>query len=174
MYLKSERLTIRKIQSTDWQAVFDYTSDNTVMEYLPEGIFTEEMAKDFVNKNSGENAENFAVILNEENILIGHMVFHSWYGEIAYEIGWVFHPEYHNKGFATEATRTIVKYAFEVLDIHRIIATCQPQNIASYRIMEKVGMRREAHFKKCIPANFKRGTEWWDEYHYAILKEEWQ
>ncbi|MBH5316266.1 GNAT family N-acetyltransferase [Paenibacillus sp. GSMTC-2017] len=173
MYLNTERLTIRKFHSSDWQAVFDYTSDSNVMRYIPEGVFTEQDAKDFVNKNSGEHATKYAVILNETNILIGHMAFHSWYGEIAYEVGWVFHPDYYNNGYATEATRAIVKYAFEILNIHRIIATCQPQNIPSYRIMEKVGMKKEAHFKKCIPANFIMGTEWWDEYLYAILKEEW-
>lgn len=170
MHLKTERLSIRKFQSTDWQAVLEYTSDSNVMKYLPDGIFTEQDAKDFVNSNIGENAEKFAVILNDGNVLIGHMVFHPWYGENTYEIGWVLHPNYHSKGFATEAALAIVKYAFEEVNVHRIIATCQPQNIPSYRIMEKIGMRREAHFKKC----YKKGAEWWDEYFYAILEEEWK
>ncbi|AJS58566.1 GNAT family N-acetyltransferase [Paenibacillus sp. IHBB 10380] len=174
MLLRTERLSIRMFQSTDWRAVLEYTSDSNVMKYLPDGIFTEQDAKDFVNNNMNENAEKFAVILNDGNVLIGHMVFHQWYGENTYEVGWVLHPNYYNKGFATEAARAIVKYAFEKENIHRIIATCQPQNIPSYRIMEKIGMRREAHFKKCMPANFKKGTEWWDEYFYAILDEEWK
>jgi len=57
-----------------------------------------------------------------------------------------------------------------VLHLHRIIATCQPQNVASWRVMEKLGMRREAHFRKCLrrPEN-----QWWDEYFYALLDEEW-
>src|SRR5690606_8554558 len=119
------------------------------------------------------NAEKFAVTINEGNILIGHMVFYKWYGESTYEIGWVFNPVYQNNGFATEAAQAILTYAFKELNVHRIISTCQPQNTPSYRVMEKIGMRREAHFKKCIPANFKKGTGWWDEYFYAILEEEW-
>ena len=51
------------------------------------------------------------------------------------------------------------------MNVHRIIATCQPENIPSYRVMEKIGMRREGFFKKCIP----KGNVWWDEYYYAIL-----
>jgi len=56
------------------------------------------------------------------------------------------------------------------MKLHRIIATCQPENTSSYRVMEKIGMRREGYFKKCIPTE----KEWWDEYYYAILKEEWK
>ena len=61
-----------------------------------------------------------------------------------------------------------LKYGFKEMKLHRIIATCQPQNTPSYRVMEKIGMRREGYFRKCIP----HGNEWWDEYYYAILEEE--
>jgi len=175
MYINTERLLIRNFQPEDWKSVLEYTSDSNNMEYIPEGVLSEQGAQDFIRDNIGENAEKFPVILKKENVLIGHMVFHKWFGEGTYEIGWVFNPKYHNNGFATEAAQSILKYSFEKMNIHRIIATCQPQNIASYRVMEKVGMRREAHFQKCIPANFKKGnSEWWDEYFYAILDEEWK
>ncbi|REK76804.1 GNAT family N-acetyltransferase [Paenibacillus paeoniae] len=174
MNLSTERLTIRNFRSADWRTVLDYTSDRHVMAYMPDGIFQEPDAKDFVDQNMDEHAEKFAVSLNNGDILIGHMVFHKWYGENTYEIGWVFHPQHHNKGFATEAAKAVVKYAFEELNAHRVIATCQPENVPSYRIMEKIGMRREAHFKKCIPAHYKMGAGWWDEYFYAILEEEWK
>lgn len=95
MSIKTERLIIRKFELEDWQSVFKYTSDTNVMEYIPEGVLTEEGAKHFINKNIGEKAENFPV---------------------------------------------------------------------------KIGMRREGYFKKCIP----KGNEWWDEYYYAILEEEWK
>ncbi|MFC4403794.1 GNAT family N-acetyltransferase [Gracilibacillus xinjiangensis] len=175
MYIITERLIIREFQPEDWKAVLEYTSDNNVMRYIPEGVFSEQQAKDFVSKNVGESAEKYPVLLKKENVLIGHIDFHQWPGEGTYEIGWVFHPAHHHKGFATEAARAILMYGFEKLDIHRIIATCQPQNTASYHVMEKIGMRREGHFKKCIPAHFKKGnSEWWDEYFYTILEEEWR
>ena len=169
MFVKTERLFIRDFETADWQAVHEYTSDSHVMKYIPEGVFSEEDAKDFVHKNMGENAENFPVILTDGNVLIGHIVFHKYFGEHTYEIGWVFNPKYYNQGYASEAAKATLKYGFEEMKLHRIIATCQPQNPPSYRVMEKIGMRREGYFKKCIP----NGNEWWDEYYYAILEEEW-
>lgn len=170
MYVKTKRLLIRNFEFKDWQAVYEYTSDRNVMKYIPEGVFSEKAAKEFVNKNIGDKAENFPVVLIDENILIGHIAFYKYFGEHTYEIGWVFNPKYYNRGFATEAAKAVVQYGFEKMKLHRIIATCQPQNIPSHRIMEKIGMRREGYFKKCIP----KGNEWWDEYYYAILDEEWK
>ncbi|ADY22412.1 GNAT family protein [Bacillus paranthracis] len=168
MFIRTERLLIRNFEFKDWRDVHEYTSDSNVMKYIPEGVFTEEDARNFVNRNMGENAENFPVILVDENILIGHIVFHKYFGEHTYEIGWVFNPKYFNKGYASEAAQATLKYGFKEMKLHRIIATCQPQNIPSYRLMEKIGMKREGYFRKCIP----HGNEWWDEYYYAILEGE--
>ncbi|KAB2460263.1 GNAT family N-acetyltransferase [Bacillus sp. CH126_4D] len=168
MFIRAERLLIRNFEFKDWQAVHEYTSDSNVMKYIPEGVCTEEDTRNFVNRNMGGNAENFPVILVDENILIGHIVFHKYFGEHTYEIGWVFNPKYFNKGYASEAAQATLKYGFKEMKLHRIIATCQPQNTPSYRLMEKIGMRREGYFRKCIP----HGNEWWDEYYYAILEEE--
>lgn len=170
MHLKTKRLLIREFEFKDWQDVYEYTSDINVMKYITEGVFTEEDAKEFVNNNKGDNAENFPVVLTDEDILIGHIVFYRYFGEHTYEIGWVFNPKYQNKGYASEAAQAILEYGFRELNLHRIIATCQPENIPSYRVMEKIGMRREGFFKKCIP----KVNEWWDEYYYAILKEEFK
>ena len=161
MRLETERLLIRKFELKDLQAVYEYTSDAKVMKYIPEGVFKEEAVKEFIQQNMGEEAEKFAVILKGENLLIGH---------IFYEIGWVFNPKFYNKGYASESAKAMLEKEFEKMKLHRIIATCQPQNTPSYRVMEKIGMRREGYFKKCIPS----GDEWWDEYYYALLEEEWK
>ncbi|MEB9909124.1 GNAT family N-acetyltransferase [Bacillus anthracis] len=168
MFIEAERLLIRKFEFKDWEAVHEYTSDSNVMKYIPERVFIEEDTRNFVNKNMGENAKNFPVILIDENILIGHIVFHKYFGEHTYEMGWVFNPKYFNKGYASEAAQATLKYGFKEMKLHRIMATCQPENTPSYRVMEKIGMRREGYFRKCIP----HGNEWWDEYYYAILEEE--
>lgn len=170
MNIKTKRLLIREFEFKDWQDVYEYTSDTNVMKYIPEEVFTEEDAKEFVGKNIGHNAEKFPVVKIDEDILIGHIVFCKYFGEHTYEIGWVFNPKYYNKGYASEAAQAILAYGFEKMNLHRIIATCQPENIPSYRVMEKIGMRREGLFKKCIP----KGKVWWDEYYYAILEEEWK
>ncbi|WP_044640101.1 GNAT family N-acetyltransferase [Risungbinella massiliensis] len=170
MNIKTTRLVIRKFEFEDWQDVYEYTSNINVMKYIPEGVFTEEDAKKFVNDNIGENAEKFPVVLKDEKMVIGHIAFFKYFGEHTYEIGWVFNPKYYNKGYASEAAKAILEFGFTKMKLHRIIATCQPENVASYRVMEKIGMRREGYFKKCIPY----GKEWWDEYYYAILEEEWK
>lgn len=169
MYIKTDRLVIRDFEWKDWEDVYKYTSDPLVMKYIPEGVFSEEDAKKFVSENNGEKAKNFAVFLEEENIVIGHIVFFRYFGEHTYEIGWVFNPKYYNKGYASESAKATLNFGFNQMKLHRIIATCQPENTASYRVMEKIGMRREGYFKKCIP----NGDEWWDEYYYSILEEEW-
>ena len=170
MYITTERLIIRNFEIEDWQDVYEYISDHNVMKYIPEGVFTGEETKEFINQNMGEKAEKFAVVLRDENVVIGHIAFFKYFGEHTYEIGWVFNPKYYNKGYASEAAQSVLKFGFEEMKLHRIIATCQPENIPSYRVMEKIGMRREGYFKKCIPS----GNEWWDEYYYAILGEEWE
>jgi [ribosomal protein S5]-alanine N-acetyltransferase len=170
MNITTDRLIIREFTYDDWPSVHNYTSNRTVMTYMPEGVLSEEDTKEFVLKNNGEEAKNFPVLLRKDQVLIGHIVFHKYFGNHTYEIGWVFNPTYHNKGYASEAANAVLKYGFETLNLHRIIATCQPENIPSWRVMEKLGMRREGYFKKCIP----QGNEWWDEYYYALLQEEWK
>lgn len=169
MKVTTKRLLIRKFQEQDWQAVYSYTSDKEVMHYMPEGVFNEEQVKKFITENSDDKAKHFAIVLNSHQQVIGHIVFHPYFGEHTYEIGWVLNPIYQNQGFASEAARAVLDYGFREKTLHRIIATCQPENIASYRVMEKIGMRREGFFKKCIP----HGEEWWDEYYYAVLQEDW-
>ncbi|WLR42049.1 GNAT family protein [Bacillus carboniphilus] len=164
MFIKTDRLLIRPFEESDWKEVHEYTSQKSVMEYIPEGVFSEEEAKRFVQTNMGKKAEKFPVILVNQNRVIGHIIFHPYFGEHTYEIGWVFNPQYQNKGYASEAAMALLRHGFETINLHRIVDTCQPENIPSYRVMEKIGMRREGHHKKCIP----HGDEWWDEYYYAI------
>jgi [ribosomal protein S5]-alanine N-acetyltransferase len=169
-HIETQRLRIRSFQPNDWQAVYDYTSDPDVMMYIPEGPFTPEQAKAFVADNLGEQARFVAVLLKTGDMLVGHMEFHPWFAPQTYEIGWIFNRACHGQGYATEAAVALLQYGFETLRLHRMIATSQPENVASCRVMEKLGMRREAHFQKCIR---RPDNQWWDEYFYAVLEEEW-
>ncbi|MGE7839180.1 GNAT family N-acetyltransferase [Lysinibacillus sp. NPDC093712] len=169
MNITTQRLHIRKFEAQDLQAVYSYMSDKSVMHYMPEGVLTVEQVQKFITDNSGEQAQHFAIVLQDQQQVIGHLVFHPYFGEHTYEIGWVLNPAYYRQGYASEAAHALLDYGFTKMKLHRIIATCQPENIASYRVMEKIGMQREGFFKKCIPY----GNDWWDEYYYAILQEEW-
>ncbi|GAA4204052.1 GNAT family protein [Streptosporangium oxazolinicum] len=85
------------------------------------------------------------------------------------EIGYVFHPDHHGRGYATEATRAVLELGFDGLDLHRVIGRLDARNEASARVLEKLGMRREAHF---LDNEIVKG-EWTSEIVYAILRREW-
>lgn len=173
--IATQRLIIRPFVEDDWQAVAAYTTDPAVMAFMEEGVQTDEQTKDFVRQNAtGQEVTAYALSLNEAQTLIGHMVFHPWFAPRTYEIGWVLHPAYYRRGYASEAASALLRYGFDVMKLHRIIATCQPENPASYGVMEKIGMRREGHFRQCIYRGIHQDQEiWWDEYFYALLVKEW-
>ncbi len=167
---ETPRLVLRAIAIDDWPAIHRYMSDPLVTAWLPERLMDEEQSRAFAIKNAGDKPEAVAVLTRGSNEFIGHMVFHPWDAPHTHEIGWVFGRMHQRFGYATEAGRSLLAYAFESLRSHRVIATCQPQNVASWRVMEKLGMRREGYFRKCI---LRGPGEWWDEYFYAILEEEY-
>ena len=86
-------------------------------------------------------------------------------GNIGYELN----PEYWRRGYATEAARAVMRFGFEQLGLHRIWAQCNADNRASVRVLEKLGMRCEAHFRE---HDFFKGR-WWGSFVFAILQREW-
>jgi len=86
------------------------------------------------------------------------------------EIGWSIHPDFQGRGLATEGARELLRLGFEGLGLHRLEAGCDARNAASIRVMEHLGMRREAHF---IDNQTLKG-EWVSEMIHAILDDEWR
>ena len=86
------------------------------------------------------------------------------------EIGFVFHPAHQGRGLATEAARELLRLGFGELGLHRIIGRCDARNLASARLLERLGMRREAHFVH----NERFKGAWGDELVYAVLEDEWR
>jgi RimJ/RimL family protein N-acetyltransferase len=87
------------------------------------------------------------------------------------ELGWVLHPGHAGRGFATEAIRELLRLCFTDLGLHRVTATCFAANDASWRLMERVGMRREFH---TVRDSLHRSGEWLDCLGYALLADEWR
>jgi RimJ/RimL family protein N-acetyltransferase len=85
------------------------------------------------------------------------------------ELGWVLHPDYTGHGYATEAVRALLGIAFDGLGLRRVTASCFAANDSSWRLMERVGMRREAHN---VRESLHRSGEWLDGMLYALLAEE--
>ena len=169
--VETSRLRLRAIAASDWLAILAYMSDPRVTAFLPQGLLDEGASRTFARKHSGEDGGALAVVKKASGQMIGHMPFHPWFAPETHEIGWAFHHEHQGKGYATEAGRALLAYAFRVLKAHRVIATCQPENPASWRVAEKLGLRREGHFRACL---YRAPGLWWDEYFYALLAEEYE
>ncbi len=86
------------------------------------------------------------------------------------QLGWVIHPDQGGRGYATEAVRALLRLCFEDLGLRRVVADCFAANEASWRLMERVGMRRECHN---VRDSLHRSGEWLDGLGYALLAEEW-
>jgi RimJ/RimL family protein N-acetyltransferase len=168
--LETPRLILRPIDVADWPAILQYMGDPVVTRWLPEGRLDAAHAQAFAQKHAGRSPRAVAVTERASDQLIGHMNFHPWFGRATHEVGWTISPAHQGRGYATEAASALMDFAFRTLRRHRVIATCQPENIASWRIMEKLGMRREAHFRQGL---YQETGEWWDEYFYALLADEY-
>src|SRR5690348_15191588 len=85
------------------------------------------------------------------------------------EVGFIFDPRHQGKGFATEAARALIGWAFGSAGLHRVYGRTEARNAASARVLEKLGRRLEAHF---VENEWVKG-EWQSELVYAILDREW-
>nr|WP_086937868.1 GNAT family protein [Thaumasiovibrio occultus] len=167
MHLRTRRLVIRAATQMDLPKLYSYLSCGETSQFLP----TSDVSLDGVKTLIDKPYPHTFVITNIHGKIVGHLLFHLWHEKHTYKLGWVIAPEYRGKGFATEAASAVMDFGFHDLNAHRIIATAQPENVASWRLMEKIGMRREGHFIQCIA---RADGTWWDEYFYAALKSSWQ
>lgn len=86
------------------------------------------------------------------------------------ELGYGLHPDHRGRGYATEAVTEVLRLCFDELGLRRVTAECFAENVASWRLMERVGMRREAH---TVRDALHRSGVWLDGMAYALLQEEW-
>jgi len=86
------------------------------------------------------------------------------------ELGWVLHPAHTRSGYATEAVRELLRYSFDDLRLHRVVASCFLDNTPSWHLMERIGMRRESH---AVGDSLHRSGRWLDTVGYALLASEW-
>ncbi len=174
-YIETDRLLIRILEIKDKDAFFRYRSMPEIYKYQawrPKGI---DEIEEFINKNISVclNPRNtwiqLAVCLKEGQ-LIGDIGVHFLEDDYQVEIGYTLSPEYQGNGYAVEAVKAVIKYAFTELKKHRIISSVDPDNIKSIKLLEKIGFRKEAHFIK----SFRMDNQWYDDCVYAILEEEWE
>ena len=172
--LKTERLVLRPFEETDAEGLHAYLGDAEVVRYEPYGVMTMEECRLEAARRASDEA--FWAVCLADGTLIGNLYLSGADEFGTREIGYVFVRACWHKGYATEAARRLMAYAFERLATRRIIALCDTRNAASFALMERLGMRREGEFKKNV--GFKTdahgNTIWTDSYQYAILKEEFE
>ncbi len=117
----------------------------------------------------------FAVCLKGDDQLIGNLYFAPEGPPRlkTYTLGFVFHPAYQKKGYATEACLAILSHGFLELGLHRIVASCDQDNVRSWQLLERLNMRREGSMMKNVYFKYddKGQPRWVNSYHYAILEE---
>ncbi len=166
----TDRLRLRAFCMDDEAAVHACTSDPEVTRYTswePHTLpATQARLCAWIS-----DPDKWAIALRKEGTVIG------WTGFVSIDpdrqtgiFGYLLHRNYWGKGYATEAARGVIHWGFTQLNLHRIVAECAVENGASTRILEKLGMRREAHFRK----NIMKAGQWQDTCLYALLKEEWR
>ncbi len=150
--LASERLLLRQITDEDVNEVFALRSNKETMKYIPRPLCVDledamrhiKMIQDKIESGEGIN---WAVTLNGSNKLIGIAGHYRMKWEhFRSEIGYMFLPEYHGKGIATETISLLVKYGFEQMNMHSLEGIIDPENMASAKVLEKNGFVKEAHF----------------------------
>jgi len=175
---RTERLTIRPCTEDDLPAVYAYRGLPEVNEWLPRHPTS---LHNWLLSSDMDGLLEKTFLIEADGVLVGDLylrVTEAWSQvEVAdqaadkqAEIGWVLDPAHQGQGYAAEAVRELLTTCFEDLGVHRVIALCFADNEPSWRLMERVGMRRETH---AVKESLHRTRGWLDSYAYAVLAEEW-
>lgn len=173
--LFTPRLLIRELEESDWHAVYAYRSDPLVKRYerFPDPN-SEEEVRNLLSRAVADRQQepriryHFGVVLPEKERLIGEcalLLIRKAFDEGL--VGWMLNRAYWGQGYGTETGRALLRFGFEALHLRRIQADCSPDNIASWRLMEKIGMQR-------VDENHDPDTDTSYKYDYAITLEQYR
>jgi RimJ/RimL family protein N-acetyltransferase len=176
--LETPRLLLRPFQDSDLEAFAAYRSDPQVARFQSwEAPFAVEEAAAFIAEmqracpGTAGSWYQLAIQQKVQPGLIGDCAFHVLAADTCQaEIGFTLARPFQGQGYAAEAVRSLLEYLFTGLQLHRVTATCDAENVASAHLLQRVGMRREAHFIENI---WFKGA-WGSEFLYAILQSEWR
>ena len=176
--LRTARLLLRPYAPDDLEDLTDLMGREEVCRYLPWPPMSPEQARAkleqrLLQTNIGPEQEAMvpAAVEAATGRFVGEFMLRARQSEPGNaEIGWSIHPDFQGRGLATEGARELLRVGFDELGLHRIRAGADPRNIASVRVMERLGMRREAHL---VESELIKG-EWVDEVIHAVLESEWR
>ena len=175
--LKTRRLLLQPFGPGDFEAIYAIERRADVMRYLYWEPRTRDEAHASLDRrlamtgiDDHADALRLAILLAGTDTLIGDFSLRMRNREHRQgEIGFMFHPDHHGQGYATEAGRAVLELGFGSFGLHRIAGSCDARNTASARLMERLGMRLEGSLRE---TELVKGV-WCDELIYAILADEW-
>lgn len=174
---ETDRLLLRSFKASDLESFLAYRNDPDVAQYQSWDIpYPREKATRFVQEiQAGDVASRrwlqIAIELKSTHEMIGDVAFSIRADDSQQAvIGYSLARPYWRRGYAFEAVSRLLAFLFDELNLHRVIAECDVANIASWKLLQKLGFRREAHLVENI---FFKGT-YGSEFHYAILAREWK
>jgi RimJ/RimL family protein N-acetyltransferase len=178
LILETNRLRLRQLERTDIVTFSTYRSDSNIARYQGwDAPYTIEQAEKFIDDmqavTPGEIGQWFQLGLELKStaVLIGDVAFQVLKNnKRTAEIGMTLAAEYHGSGYGVEGVTELVRFLFDDLQMHRVIANCDPENHSAIRLLEKVGFRREGSFLESL---WYKGY-WASEYWYAMLEREWK
>ena len=177
MRIETARLILREFREDDWPAVLAYQSDPRYLRFYGWESRSPDEVRAFVAMFLRMQAETprtkfqLAIETKADGRLIGNCgVRKSSPDARVADMGYELAPDQWGQGYATEAAIAIRDFGFATLGIHRLWATCVPENTASARVLEKLGLRLEGRLRE---NDYYKGR-WWDELIYAILEPEWR
>ena len=151
--ITTSRLTLREYTEADFEGVHSYAKDSETVQYMTWGPNTPKDTQDFIQLAIAQQIPeprinyHFVVKLKVTNQIIGGCGIHVRQSKHkGAEIGYCFNKQFWGQGFATETLGALLKFGFEKMQMHRIFARCDPDNRGSERVMQKNGLRKEAHF----------------------------
>jgi RimJ/RimL family protein N-acetyltransferase len=178
--IRTARLLLRPYSIDDLDALHDIQSRPEVTRYLlfdardrdeVRAALEERIEAGRPGHQGGPLLLALAVVLPQTEAVIGDAVLFLQSREHRQgEIGYIFHPDHGGRGYATEAARAMLRLGFEAYGLHRIVGRIDARNEPSARVLERLGMRREAHYRQ----NEIVKGEWTDEVVYAVLEDEWR
>ena len=176
--IETSRLRLRPFVAGDFDALFSYQSRDDVTRFLLWGSRSRDEVRHALQLKLAATAirgEGDFLAVAAESIQTGEIVGDAVLGLVSAEnlqgeIGYIVHPDHHGQGYATEMARPLLRIAFDGLRLHRVTGSLDARNAASARVLEKLGMRREAHL---VENDFVK-DEWQSELIYAILATEWR
>ena len=173
----SERLELRPVRMSDADTLAEFYTDAETIKYIPWPLRSSEEINQAVElattRNVFEKEGDYlvlAVIVHDDQRLIGqvNVMYRSEINRIA-EFGYVLNPKFTRQGYATEAAKALIAKIFSTGRFHRIEARLDDRNLRSKALLERIGLRLEAHFLE----NYFFKGEWTSTFVYAILQSQW-